>query len=154
MSGVEVGSGRLLQHWVFAATRPTLLPSMGGSRESLIRRQRTLALLNDRAEVVAHTLMKLDLSFSLWGVRIREIWEACFHLHKVRAQVENPLQWYRSAEEGTTSLRAALAVVEQNLDSNHTVNNPIGRDSRRRLTRRLCFSSTPSLPLLATRQTN
>ena len=48
------------------------------------------------------------------GVRIREIWEACFHLHKVGAQVENPLQCYRSAEEGTTALRAALAVVEHN----------------------------------------
>ena len=41
---------------------PTLLPSMGGSRESLIRRQRTLALLNDRAEVVAHRPMMLDPS--------------------------------------------------------------------------------------------
>ena len=37
-----------------AHARPTLVPSMGGSRESLIRRQRTLALLHDRAEVVAH----------------------------------------------------------------------------------------------------
>ena len=83
---------------------------MGGSRESLIRRQRTLALLNDRAEVVAHRLMRLDLSSSLWGVRISEIREACFHLHKVGAQVGNPLQCHRSAEEGTTALRAALAV--------------------------------------------
>ena len=97
-----------------AHSRPTLLPSMGGSRESLIRRQRTLALLNDRAEVVAHRLMRLELSSSLWGVRIREIREACFHLHKVGAQVGNPLQCYRSAEEGTTALRAALAVVEHN----------------------------------------
>jgi len=48
-----------------AHARPTLLPSMGGSRESLIRRQRTLALLNDRAEVVAHRLMMLDLSSTL-----------------------------------------------------------------------------------------
>jgi len=30
------------------------------------------------------------------------------------AQVGNPLQCYRSAEEGTTTLRAALAVVEHN----------------------------------------
>ena len=60
---------------------PTLLPSMGGSRESLIRRQRTLALLNDHAEVVAHRLMMLDPSSILWGTRIREIREACFHLH-------------------------------------------------------------------------
>ena len=43
-----------------AHAHPTFLPSMGGSRESLIRRQRTLALLNDRAEVVAHRLMTLD----------------------------------------------------------------------------------------------
>jgi len=74
-----------------AHARPTLLPSMGGSREIPIRRQRTLALLNDRAEVVAHRLMRLDLSSSLWGVRIREIREACFHLHKVGAQVGNPM---------------------------------------------------------------
>jgi len=33
-----------------AHARPTLLPSKGGSRESLIRRQRTLALLNDRVK--------------------------------------------------------------------------------------------------------
>jgi len=97
-----------------AHARPTLLPSMGGSRESLIRRQRTLALLNDPADVVAHRLMRLDQSSSLWGTRIREIREACFHLHKVGAQVGNPLQCYRSAEEGTTALRAALAVVEHN----------------------------------------
>ena len=60
-----------------AHARPTLLPSMGGSRESLIRRQCTLALLNDRAEVVAHRL-RLDQSSSLWGIRIREIRETCF----------------------------------------------------------------------------
>ena len=30
------------------------------------------------------------------------------------AQVGNPLQCYRSAKEGTTALRAALAVVEHN----------------------------------------
>ena len=60
-----------------ANARPTLLPSIRGSCESLIRRQRTLALLNDPAEVVAHRLMRLDLSSSLWGVRIREIREAC-----------------------------------------------------------------------------
>jgi len=97
-----------------AHARPTLLPSMGGSREGLIRRQRTLALLNDRAEVVAHRLMRLDLSSSLWVVRIREILEACFHLQKVGAQVQNPLQCYRSTEEGTTALRTTLAVVEHN----------------------------------------
>jgi len=97
-----------------AHAHPTLLPSMGGSRESLIRRQRTLALLNDHAEVVAHRLIMLDPSSTLWGIRIREIREACFHLHKVGAQVGNPLQCYHSAEEGTTALRAALAVVEYN----------------------------------------
>ena len=58
--------------------------------------------------------MTLDPSSTLWGTRIREIREACFHLHKVGAQVGNPLQCYRSAEEGTTALRAALAVVEHN----------------------------------------
>jgi len=77
-----------------AHARPTLLPIMGGSRESLIRRQRTLALLNDRAEVVAHRLIMLDPFFTLWGIRIREIREACFHLHKVGTQVGNPLQCY------------------------------------------------------------
>jgi len=97
-----------------AHAQPTLLPSMGGSRESLIRRQRTLALLDDRAEVVAHRLLRLDQSSSLWGIRIREIQEACFHLHQVGAQVGNPLQCCRSAEEGTIALRAALAVVEHN----------------------------------------
>jgi len=97
-----------------AHASPTLLPSMGGSRESLIRRWRTLALLNNRAEAVAHRLMTLDPSSTLWGTRIREIREACSQLHRVEAQVGNPLQCYRSAEEGTTALRAALAVVEHN----------------------------------------
>jgi len=60
-----------------AHARPTLLLSMGGSRESLIRRQRTLALLKARAEVVAHRLMTLNPSSALWGTRIREIREAC-----------------------------------------------------------------------------
>ena len=60
-----------------AHARPTLLLSMGDSRESLIRRQRTLALLKARAEVVAHRLMTLNLSSTLWGTRIREIREAC-----------------------------------------------------------------------------
>jgi len=58
--------------------------------------------------------MRLDRSSSLWGIRIREIREACFHLHNLGAQVGNPLQCYRSAEESTTALRAALAVVEHN----------------------------------------
>jgi len=138
-----------------AHARPTLLPSMGGSRESLIRRQRTLALLNDRADVVAHRLMRLDLSSSLWGIRIREIRETCFHLHKVGVQVGNPLQCYRSAEEGTTALRASLAVVEHNRPGFESHRQqPRWPDSRHRLTRWLCFNSTPSLPPLATRQTN
>ena len=97
-----------------AHARPTLLPSMGGSRESLIRRQRTLALQNYRAEVVAHRLMTLGPSSTLWGTRIREVRIACSYLHRVGAQVGNPLQCYRSAEEGTTALRADLAVVEHN----------------------------------------
>ena len=87
---------------------------MGGSPESLIQRQRTLALLNNHAEVVAHRLMMLDPSSTLWGIRIREIQAACSHLQKVGAQVGNPLQCYQSAEEGTTALRADLAVVEHN----------------------------------------
>jgi len=56
--------------------------------------------------------MTLDPSSTLWGTKIREIREACSQLHRVGAQVGNPLQCYRSAEEGTTALRAALAVVE------------------------------------------
>jgi len=102
-----------------AHARPTLLPSMRGSRESLIRSQRTLALLNNRAEVVAHRLMTLDPSSTLWGTRIRKIRAACSHLHRVGAQVGNPLQCYRSAEEGTTALRTALAVVEHNRPGSH-----------------------------------
>ena len=97
-----------------AHARPTLLPSTGDSRESIVRRQSTLALLNDRAEVVAHRLTMLDPSSTPWGTRIREIREACSHIHRVGAQVGNPLQCYRLAEEGTTALRAALAVVEHN----------------------------------------
>ena len=58
--------------------------------------------------------MMLDPSSTLWETRIREILEVCFHLHKAGAQVGNPLQCYRSAEESTTALRAALAVVEHN----------------------------------------
>jgi len=95
-------------------TRQTLLFSMGGSRESLTRRRRILALLNDRAEAVTHRMMTLDPSSTLWGTSIREIREAYSQLHRVGAQVGNPLQCYRSAEEGTTALRAALAVVEHN----------------------------------------
>jgi len=91
-----------------AHAHPTLLPSMGGSRESLIRHQRTLALLNDRAEAVAHRLMTLDPSSTLWGTRSREIREACSQLHRVGAQVRIPLQCYHSAEEGTTTLRAGV----------------------------------------------
>jgi len=86
---------------------------VGGSRESLIRRQRTLTLLNNRA-AVAHKLMTLDPSSTLWGTRICKIREARSQLHGVGAQVWNPLQYYRSAEECTTALRAALAVVEHN----------------------------------------
>ena len=43
-----------------AHARPTLLPSMGGSRQSLARRQRTLAQLENRAEAVAHRMTTLD----------------------------------------------------------------------------------------------
>jgi len=97
-----------------AHTRPTLLPSMVGSRESLTRRWSTLPLLNNHAEAVAHRLTTLDPSSTLWGTSIREIREACSQLHRVGAQVGNPLQCYHSAEKGTTALRAALAVVDHN----------------------------------------
>ena len=60
-------------------TRQTLLFSMGGSRESLTRRRRILALLNDRAEAVTHRMMTLDPSSTLWGTSIREIREAYSH---------------------------------------------------------------------------
>ena len=56
-----------------AHARPTLLPSMGGSRESLTQRRRILALLNDRAEAVAHKFSTLDPYSTLWGISIREI---------------------------------------------------------------------------------
>ena len=45
------GHGASLQ---LAHARPTLLPSTGGFRESLIRQRRTLAQLNDHAEAVTH----------------------------------------------------------------------------------------------------
>ena len=87
---------------------------MGGSRESLTRRQRTLAQLDDRAESVAFRLTTLDPSSTLWVTSIREIREACSRLHRVGG---NPLQCYHMAEESTTALRAALTVVtvEHNL---------------------------------------
>jgi len=97
-----------------AHARPSLLPSMGGSRESVIRRRRTIAQLNDRAEAVAHRMTTLDPSSTLLGTSIRQIRETCSQLHRVGAQDGNPLQCYRSAEESTTALRAALAVVEHN----------------------------------------
>jgi len=87
---------------------------MGCSGESLIQRRCTLAQLNDRAEAVAHRMTTLDPSSTLWGTSIREIREACSQLHRVRAQVGNPLQCYRSVEKSTTALQAALAVVEHN----------------------------------------
>jgi len=40
---------------------------MGGSRESLTRRRRTLAQLDDRAEAVAHRMTTLDPSPLYWG---------------------------------------------------------------------------------------
>ena len=51
-------------------------------------------------------------------------------------------------------LLANIEEEEEDLDLKAIDNNPIGRDSRHRFTRRLCFNSTPSLPPLATRQTN
>ena len=93
----------------------TLLPSMGGPGESLTQRRRILAPLDDRAEAVAHGVTTLDPSSTLLGTSIREIREACSRLHRVGAQDGTPLQCYRSAEESTAALRAALAVVEHNL---------------------------------------
>ena len=114
----------------------------------------TLALLNDRAEVVAHRLMRLDLSSSLRGIRIREIREAFIYTkwelklgtpsnvtarpRKAPLRCEPPYQW-----RSTTYLD--LKAID---------NNFIGRDSRRSPTRRLCFNSMPSLPLSASRQTD
>jgi len=90
-----------------AQARPTLLPSTGGSRESLVRRRRTVAQLENQAEVVAHKLMALDSSSTLLGACIHEIREACSKLHRVGAQDGNPLECYCSAEESTTVLQTA-----------------------------------------------
>ena len=98
-----------------AHARPALLPSMGGSRESLVRRRRTLAKLDNRAEVVAHRMTMLDPSSALLGTSVREIRKACFRLHRIGAQDGKPLQCYRTAEASTTALRAAFAVVERSL---------------------------------------
>jgi len=59
-----------------AHARPTLLPLMGGSRESLPRRRHTLAQRNDHAEAVAHIMTTLDPSSTLLGTSIHEIREA------------------------------------------------------------------------------
>jgi len=98
-----------------ANARPTLLPSMGGSRESLVRGRCTLAQLENCAEAVAHRMTMLDPSSTVLGTSIREIREACSRVHRVGAQDGNLLQCYHSAEESTTALRAALAVVEHSL---------------------------------------
>ena len=98
-----------------ARARPTIVPWMGGSRESLARRRSTLAQLENRAEAVAHRMTTLDSSSILLGICIREIRKACSRLHRVGSQDWNPLQCYRSAEENITALRAALAVVEHSL---------------------------------------
>jgi hypothetical protein len=68
----------------------------------------------ERAEAVAHRMTTLDPSSTLLGTSIREIRGACSQLHRVGAQVGNPLQCYRSVEKSTTALQAALAVVEHN----------------------------------------
>jgi len=100
-----------------AQARPTLLPLIlpRGSRESLARRWRSLAQLENRAEAAAHRMTTLDSSSTLFWTCIREIREACSRLHRVGAQDGNPLQCYRSAEESTTALRASLAVAEHSL---------------------------------------
>jgi len=95
--------------------RPTLLPSMGGSRESLAQRRRTLAQLENRAEEVAHRMTTLDSSSTLLMTCIREIREARSRLPRVGAQDRNPLQCYRLAKESTTALRDVLALVEHSI---------------------------------------
>jgi len=65
-----------------AQAQPTLLPSIGGSRESLARRRRTLAQLENRAEAVAHRMTTLDSFSTLSGTCILEIREACSRLHR------------------------------------------------------------------------
>ena len=85
------------------------------TRESLARRWRTLAQLENRAEAVAHRMTMLDSSSTLLGTCIREIQETRSRLCRVGAQDGNPLQCYRSAEESNTALRAALAVIEHSL---------------------------------------
>jgi len=98
--------------------RSTILPSTGGSRESLITRWRTLTQVEGRAEAVTNRMMALDSSYTLLGNCILKIRQACSRLHRawsVGAQDGNPLQCYRSAEESTTALRAALAVIEHSL---------------------------------------
>jgi len=62
--------------------RPTLLPSTGGSQESLMRRQRTLTQLEIRAEAVAHRMTALDSSSTLLETCIPEIREACSGLYR------------------------------------------------------------------------
>ena len=56
----------------------------------------------------------LDPSSTLLGTSIREIREVYSRLHRVGGSSRNPLQCYCSAEESTTALRAALAVVQHN----------------------------------------
>jgi len=74
--------------------QPRLAPLLFGQARDLGERRnpcscarRDLGLLNDRAEVVAHRLMTLDPSSTLWGTRIREIREACSQLHREGTQV-------------------------------------------------------------------
>jgi len=54
-----------------AHARPTLLPSMGGSRDSLVRRLRTVVQLDNHAEAEAHRMTMLDPSSTLLGTSIR-----------------------------------------------------------------------------------
>ena len=69
------------------ASQPTP-GDLGERRNPFSCARRDLGLLNDRAEVVAHRLMTLDPSSTLWGTRIREIREACSQLHREGTQVQ------------------------------------------------------------------
>jgi len=86
---------------------PTITGIILGDHQSPNQRHRTIALLNDRAHVVATRLMMLDPSSTLWGVRIHEIRQAC-----LGAQLVNPLQCYSSPRACSSALQNALAVVE------------------------------------------
>ena len=95
-----------------AEARPSSLPSTEVFHESLTRKQRSLALLEGRAVVVAGRLTALSMSATTLGASIKEILNACSRLQRVGEQEGNPLQCYRSADDSASALRTALAVIE------------------------------------------